>query len=319
MLRQDFSVSSLLRVTTKNEIIRFNLGRRNKDYRESLVDVSKRISNNNPVVESLNSLTVDGKVIYSTDSIDSYYALKKISKDLIRLYQLSSSTRDDISEQLFRILETSSNYSVLRLDIKSFYENISLSNVLDKINKDKLLSKKSILILKEVEKLVGLGLPRGLSISPVLSEIFMKEIDKKIIRMPEVYYYARYVDDIVIISFHKSEFLYTDVSDIFKSHNLYFNNKKYIGNISKIGGERKEVMKFDYLGYKYVITNDFYNEKRMVNVELSEDKKRKIKTRIIHALLDRVHNTKTIEKDKLLLKRLKLLSSNYPISKYDDE
>ena len=47
-----------------------------------------------------------------------------------------------------------------------------------KINKDKLLSKKSILILKEVEKLVGLGLPRGLSISPVLSEIFMKEIDK---------------------------------------------------------------------------------------------------------------------------------------------
>ena len=141
MLRQDFSVSSLLRVTTKNEIIRFNLGRRNKDYRESLVDVSKRISNNNPVVESLNSLTVDGKVIYSTDSIDSYYALKKISKDLIRLYQLSSSTRDDISEQLFRILETSSNYSVLRLDIKSFYENISLSNVLDKINKDKLLSK----------------------------------------------------------------------------------------------------------------------------------------------------------------------------------
>ena len=179
--------------------------------------------------------------------------------------------------------------------------------------------KKSILILKEVEKLVGLGLPRGLSISPVLSEIFMKEIDKKIIRMPEVYYYARYVDDIVIISFHKSEFLYTDVSDIFKSHNLYFNNKKYIGNISKIGGERKEVMKFDYLGYKYVITNDFYNEKRMVNVELSEDKKRKIKTRIIHALLDRVHNTKTIEKDKLLLKRLKLLSSNYPISKYDDE
>lgn len=139
MLRQDFSISSLLRVTTKNEIIRFNLGRENKDYRENLLDVSESLSNNSPVIKNLNSIKVDGKSIYSTDSIYTHYALKKISKDLKRLYRLDSSTRDDISEQLFRILETSSNYSILRLDIKSFYENIGLSNILKKINKDKLL------------------------------------------------------------------------------------------------------------------------------------------------------------------------------------
>lgn len=318
MLRQDFSISSLLRVTTKNEIIRFNLGRENKDYRENLLDVSERLSNNNLVIENLNSIKVDGKSIYSTDSIYTHYALKKISKDLKRLYRLDSSTRDDISEQLFRILETSSNYSILRLDIKSFYENIGLSNILKKINKDKLLSTKSISILREIENFVGGGLPRGLSISPVLSEIFMKEIDQSIIRMPEIYYYARYVDDIIIISFHDCDFVYNCINQIFTKSGLSFNNKKFIGNVSKADCKTKDIINFDYLGYKYVVTNKFHNKKRIVYVELSEDKKRKIKTRIIHSILDRVHNNQTTDREVLLLNRLKILSSNYPIVKNDD-
>lgn len=42
--------------------------------------------------------------------------------------------------------------------------------------------------------------------------------------------------------------------------------------------------------------------------------KRKIKTRIIHSLLDRVYNTTHYDREELLIKRLKVLSSNYSIT-----
>lgn len=42
------------------------------------------------------------------------------------------------------------------------------------------------------------GLPRGLSISSVMSELYMKYFDLRIRRLEGVYYYARFVDDIVV-------------------------------------------------------------------------------------------------------------------------
>ncbi|TOB16812.1 hypothetical protein CGK11_24245, partial [Vibrio parahaemolyticus] len=75
------------------------------------------------------------------------------------------------------ILETSSDYGVIRVDIKSFYESINYPDILEKIKTDKLLTSKSIDFLDNLQYLKVKGLPRGLSISPVLSEIFMRDID----------------------------------------------------------------------------------------------------------------------------------------------
>lgn len=60
------------------------------------------------------------------------------------------------------------------------------------------------------------------------------------------------------------------------------------------------MISFDYLGYKYQIYNKEYKAKRIVNVVLSNDKVRKIKTRIIHSLLDRVLSS---ENDKVKSKK----------------
>ncbi len=44
------------------------------------------------------------------------------------------------------------------------------------------------------------GLPRGVPLSATLSEYSMKRFDRFVSTLPEVYYYARYVDDIVIVT-----------------------------------------------------------------------------------------------------------------------
>jgi len=315
MLRQDFTVNSLLKITTKNEIIKFKLGRDESEYTKSLTNISDQLLNTENIIENLYCKIERNKIIYSTTSISTHYALKKIANDLSKLYKIEIPNRDDISEQVYRIFEQSSNYSIIRLDIKSFYENIKYNSVLNKINKDKILSVKFIKILKELNCFIDEGLPRGLSISPVLSEIFMKEIDHEIKNIGNIYYYARYVDDIIIISPQKSEIISPKVINILKKYSLTINSKKYIKNIERTNNnEKSKIYSFDYLGYKYVIETITFNKKRIVRAELSDAKKRKIKTRIIHSLLDRVHNTTYSDKQELLLKRLRVLSSNYSLT-----
>jgi len=318
MLRQDFSINSLLKITTKNEIIKFKLGRNEPEYKVSLQAISEYLINEKQIIDNLYCKKERNKIIYSTKSANTHYALKKISVDLKKLYKIEVPHREDISEQIYRIFEQSSNFSIIRLDIKSFYENIKYELILNKINKDKLLSVKSINILKELTKFIDKGLPRGLSISPILSEIFMKDIDNEIKNIKDVYYYARYVDDIIIISPNNYESILQKTIEILSKYNLKTNNKKYFKNIESVDNKKKSISSsFDYLGYKYIIETVSYNKKRIIKAELSDAKKRKIKTRIIHSLLDRIYNTTYSDKEELLIKRLKVLSSNYSIT-YND-
>ena len=75
----------------------------------------------------------------------------------------------------------------------------------------------------------GSGVPRGFGVSAYLSELYMREIDNEIKALPDVIYYARYVDDIVIIFSPKTKknirttFLtkYADISAGFSYCSVY--------------------------------------------------------------------------------------------------
>ncbi|MFM5745255.1 antiviral reverse transcriptase Drt3a [Aeromonas veronii] len=317
MLKQDFSINSLLKITERNEIIKFSLGRNADDYKEALVAISEEISAPSFHIKNVLTKKIKDKNLFFTEIASEHYALKKITRDLKRLYKIQFSNRDDIAEQVLKVIETSAPYSIVRIDIKSFYESISFENVLIKQSNDKLLSAKSILIIKKLyDNLATLGLPRGLSISPVLSEIFMRDFDRKVREIKGVYYYARYVDDIIIVSFDSNEHIYKELMSTVKSFNLNINEKLYKNDIGIANNVQTSIQaKFDYLGYKYIITNNMFLFKRTVNIELADDKRRKIKTRIIHSLIDRVYGDgNSTAKSTLLINRLKFLSSNYPIS-----
>lgn len=315
MLDQTFSIKSLLNVTSRHEIIKFELGRDVNDYKLSLEEISKNISDEDFKISKLKKSAINNKKIYITRCPEDHYAIKKISRDLKRLYKISLTNRDNISEQVLRILETSSSYSIIRLDVKSFYESIRFSDLIIKLKDDKMLSNKSLLLLENLQQTLPDRLPRGLALSPILSEIFMRDLDRRVREIPGVYYYARYVDDIIIISSKEFELIYTQVENIFKENNLKLNHKLFTGNITSIKENRNsKSISFDYLGYKYIVKPSNFNGKRNVDVVLSDDKVRKIKTRIVHALLDRAYSTEfRLLRIIRLENRIKVLSGNYPI------
>lgn len=315
MLRQDFSVSSLLRVTTLNEIIKFSLGRNKEEYKKVLQLYSKAIEDDSFELSNIKKTYIKSKAVYFTESPEEHYVLKKISADLNRLYKIKTQIRDDISEQIFRLLETSSDFGLIRVDVKSFYESIVYEDILLKLNNEKLLSSKSLTLLNGIAKLTQKGLPRGLSISPVISEIYMRDIDTEIKRIPGVYYFSRYVDDIFVITTKNYESTFKSITECLSKRNLKLNNKTFCANIPIAGLNKSKPIFFDYLGYKYNVKNDTFDGKRVVNVTLSSDKVRKIKTRIIHSLLDRsLGSGPEVNRVELLKKRIEILSGNYPIS-----
>ena len=91
---------------------------------------------------------------------------------------------------------------VIRLDIKHFYESIDRKRQMERFIEDGRLNFQSIYLLKSLfeEPVIASmnGLPRGLSISSAISELYMKYFDLDVRRQDGVYFYARFVDDIIV-------------------------------------------------------------------------------------------------------------------------
>ena len=79
--------------------------------------------------------------------------------------------------------------------------------MIDRLKEDMYLCNKGIKILESLADKMGSlppqhsadGLPRGIDISATLSELFMADLDSEIKKIDGIFFYARYVDDIIVI------------------------------------------------------------------------------------------------------------------------
>lgn len=93
------------------------------------------------------------------------------------------------------------------------------------------------------------GLPRGLSISSVMSELYMKYFDLRIRRLEGVYYYARFVDDIVVFCSNEKtqENAWNFISESLAKMGLCMNTTK-----SYKWNSQQKTIKLNYLGYTFL-------------------------------------------------------------------
>ncbi|MCH4293809.1 RNA-directed DNA polymerase [Shewanella sp. 3B26] len=231
------------------------------------------------------------------------------------------------------MFEDSSDMMVLRLDIASFFESINIGKVIERIKTDNILSRKSLEIIENTIKNLKIsGLPRGLPISSPLSEIFMEEFDESIRSLDGIYYYSRYVDDIIIISTNSDKSIKSIITKKLKDIELEVNEKTEEKEISK------SIETVTYLGYQYTlhpISESNKSNKRHVSVKMSKNKINKIKTRIVLSLINyniknesyknkAIDNLHRLFRDRTLRNRIKFLSGNYEVrdnnqNKNDDD
>jgi len=258
------------------------------------------------------------KSLYITkDTPEHYFTMKQIQRNVSRLFGVKQSNRYEIVNQVKNLLKDGFPKYVLKTDIDDFYESIPHERLLKKINDDNLLTPFSRKILRNIIKkytqLSGSsnkGIPRGIGVSAYLAELFMRDVDNEIKSMEEISYYARYVDDIIIIFTPKSNAHHVDYSKEIKNiiedkFCLKLNDQK-TDTFDLLNPKQRHSYTMEYLGYKITFGTG------EIKTELTEKKFNKYKNRIDFAFDNYLNLSKFDEKEarKLLVKRLRFLTGN---------
>lgn len=272
------------------------------------------------------SLTIDkhnygGKEEFTLkESRASFYAMKQLMYNMKRTFKIEMPGRYQIMASIKPLMNMKMPIFIIRTDINTFYESIPQEHLLQKVYDNSLLSFKSKSFIKQVFQAyesikdvnlttAGVGIPRGIGISAMLSEVYMQDIDQKIKSRTEVIYYARYVDDIFMI--FTSLDGHNSLNDYYKNLQKEF---KSIGLELKSIGDRKckliayrpdafKDTQFDYLGYKLKLSK---LSKELTTVySLSDKKIDKLKDKIGKAF----KHFETLSKKDIKAARRDLLDS----------
>lgn len=253
--------------------------RKKEELKKKALDISR-----GKAKLEINSLTIKGHRAFASNNLDTVLVSQIVKLELKRCYRLYPANRDVIIEQIKGLLDNGMSKIVIRADIRSFFESIPQQGLVSKLADDGFVSKKTVKYLKglfyayndKAENKEGMGLPRGLSFSSHLAELFMHPIDERIKQTEGVFYYKRYVDDILIVADPAKgdeEHYWNVVDGVFKERGLALHNgseKKYIACWDGTTMEEQ----FDYLGYKFVY------RKGKLDVCLSQKRYQKYKTLI---------------------------------------
>ncbi len=248
------------------------------------------------------------------DSPEHYFTMKQIQSNMARLFGVKQANRFEIISQVKVLLADGFPKYILRTDINDFYESIPHGRLLDKINGNNLLTYFSRKILRQVltnyKVLSGgvKGVPRGVGISAYLAELYMRDIDRAVMSLNGIIYYARYVDDIIIIFTPTADEQKRDYKDEIKKivegkFELKLNEDKTFTFDLRDSNRQCEL---EYLGYKI-----FFGDGK-IKTRLTVKKINKYKSRIDLTFDSYTNISKVNEKEarKLLVKRMRFLTGN---------
>ncbi len=284
------------------------LNSREESIQKEIYDLCSDKKIENHKIEIIKSFCPRGKELYTIKDDDSiaYFYMKLVQNNIKKCYKVVQSDRFKITNQLSIILNDIIPKSILRIDIKSFYENINHDKVVKFINSNPILSSSTRKIIsnilyqyKEYSSKKN-GIPRGLGISAYLAELYMRSFDKEIRNSEDVIYYARYVDDIVIV--FSGEVNEKDIVENIKE--LLYNLELEMHDVGKkyFFANSKEIGKsFSYLGYRFEISSNG------ILIDISNERMNKIKKRIELSLNDYNKKRKkyiSLRGDNMLQRRL---------------
>ena len=269
----------------------------------------------------------------------SYYAVKQLQRNINKTFKVIQADRNKIIKQIFNIASDGFPKIIIKTDIKSFYESIPQDKLFKKLENNTLLSPFSKKLIKRLfyefedkkdkTKIpLGKGVPRGIGISAYLSELYMRDIDNEIKALEDVIYYARYVDDIIVIICPKTESKKRDYLSELR-HIICTKNSLTLkdgsdGEASKtkiIDLQKKEdyTKSFNYLRYSFnlkrTVTDDKKSKFQLI-LEISDNKIERYNERLKISVIDYNKNAKYNEKESrnILNARLKFLTGNFHLN-----
>lgn len=272
-----------------------------------------------------------GKHIHYFDDFSSTLLFRKTNNIFSYFSNTKQKSRDEIIKTLLNFLRSGENFRLYKIDIKSFYESINNDELMESIYNNQNIPRSSCHLIKKLLENFEMdgfsGVPRGIPISTSLSEYYMSTFDERIKSSSYVYFYCRYVDDIIVITRgneSKKSFLKFIGKTLPAGVRINHSPKKFkvVDFFSVAAGKNSPDTiegDFDYLGYNFKVMRmkkrapDGRKILRNVYLDISDGKTKKIKTKIWRSFNDYENNGDI----HLLLKRLMSLTGNYKV--YDSK
>lgn len=219
-----------------------------------------------------------GKEVFrlNADEPAVFFALKQLQYNIHKTFKVKQANRHAILSDVKALLHTKMPLHIVRTDISGFYESIPQVALLERVEGNTLLSYKSKAFIRAILRLYddckdatmvakGKGVPRGVGISPLLTEIYMRDLDSHIKSFMGTQFYARYVDDIFIIltslpdGQKDSKEFFSALQSIYGKYGLTLKDEtdpKKKCKLLDIVQKDEAFDPFDYLGYSITITRD---------------------------------------------------------------
>ena len=337
--RTDYDV---LEITQLKQQLK-NLREKKQENLQAYTDALANNVNGSDFRFRLIKVKLGSKVGFKIDSNNhaQLFAMKQLQCNLQKTFKVKQANRHLIMANIKLLLKTKRPYYIIRTDVSSFFESMSQERLLHSIMDNTLLSYKSKVFVKailnqyeeEKKNLIdeecegmkeGYGVPRGIGISSLLSEIYMHDLDSTIRKRPEVIFYVRYVDDIFMLLAQLPhgktiEEYYNDLENEFQQYNLLLkpsNDSKC--SLIDYFARKTSHSKLTYLGYELTIVVDYPNGKNTdVSFKLSSDKYKRIIRRIDNAFkhFDSSNKYNLHKARKDLVDSLKLITGNVRLHK----
>jgi len=315
MLDQGFTTKNLLKIISKADPKRYKIGRCREEYYEAVNKISSVISADGCSFDNHTISIINKKQVIVYKDFQEVVALRKANDNIKRIFGIKQSDRHEIVSRVICMLGEPVPFYIYKLDIKSFYESVDRVAAIEKIYNSTVVSYQTKKIIKDFFNANALknkgGLPRGIGLSATLAEFYLSGFDKEIKWLDGVFYFSRYVDDIIIFSHVRihdfevflGEFLPCELSfNRVKCREIYVSDEK---------SDNKK-FEFNYLGYCFSFQGGSVNKgRRNVKVSIAKKKLENIKKRIVLSMKDYIKN----EDINLLEKRMRYLTANITLDK----
>lgn len=286
---------------------------------DALMDgISQKVLKPSFKIELSKKIGPKGKAVFCIDEEpETYFVIKQIQRNIHRIYGVKQANRHDLVCQLRDTIDSKFPFEMVRTDISSFYESIDRKRLLERLDRDQLLSPASKKYIKQVLDSYGLisgtstGVPRGVGISAYLAELYLRPVDKAIRSIPGLVLYCRFVDDIVAVfarppageNFGSFKYL---INVILGNNGLSLNENK----TSELNLADTNPKKFEYLGYR------FHLKQRQIEISPSATKVAKYRARMNTAFADywREKSVNSRGAFRSLVGRIKFLTGNTRLS-----
>ena len=293
--------------------------------RIEIEETAKEIGNGNADY-SITVTKIKGHDTFIANDLNAVIISQIIKQELRRSYKIEPSNMDMIIEQIISLIDNPMPKIIIRADICHFFESIPQKSLINKLAEDGFISRRTLKYLKGIlfkcndltKNDSAIGVPRGLAFSSYLSELYMKTVDAAISKMDGVYFYTRYVDDIIIVadpSKAKMEEYWDNVDALLKNRHLQLHNdseKKFMAVLC----EGTAHIHFDYLGYRFIYESGSLfvemSEKRFTKYQILTDAIFDIYSKCSHYRTGKDGNRKKMRRDALhqLITRIRTLTSN---------